>query len=152
MQKTKPKVLCTFSFLNCSAPSSPRCPDVPVTVVKPLRCPSPRVPFTLSVPRLCFQQVHPLLLRCSLPLLLKQTAAWLLSFWPCLLHAEVPGPGIEPAPQSSDPSHSSDHARSLTRSATRELQLWLLCKDAFPIPIRKTGCRSPLGLIPLFDF
>ena len=37
-----------------------------------------------------------------------------LIFWPRPQHTEVPGPGMEPAPHSSDVCHSSDHAGPLT--------------------------------------
>lgn len=41
----------------------------------PLHCPSPQTLFIPDVSLLCFEQVHPLLLKCFLPALSQQAAA-----------------------------------------------------------------------------
>lgn len=49
----------------------------------------------------------------------------LFFFWLHLLHAEIPGPAIEPVPQQR-PKPLSDNAGSLTRCAMREFLLPIL--------------------------
>ena len=46
--------------------------------------------------------------------------AWLVGFWLCQQHMEMPWQGMEPAAQQ-EPSHCSDNSGPLTHCATRQL-------------------------------
>ena len=72
----------------------------------------------------------------------------ILFFWLHPQHMEVPGPGIQPAPQSSDSSHCSDNTGSLSHCATRELLAQLNCLLSYcwilrVIQLTLAQCRCP---------